>query len=63
MYEYYICDYCGDKIILNKQKEDERKGGILNAPIKDFRDLKLALCSKCLKQALKEINEFYNTNF
>ena len=62
MYEYYICDYCGDKIILTK-KEDERMGGILNTPINDFKVLKLALCSKCLKQALKEINEFYNTNF
>ena len=55
-YDYYICDYCGDEIKILKKKI-EMTGGIAIIPHTITRrgELKLALCSKCLKPALKEL--------
>lgn len=61
-YDYYICDNCKEKIILSK-KIDERTGGIMKVPINSYKSLNLALCNKCVKPALKAINEAYRTNF
>ena len=57
-YDYYICDYCGDEIKILKKKI-EMTGGIAIIPHTITRrgELKLALCSKCLKPALKELEK------
>lgn len=54
MYDYYICDYCGNKIRLDIKKT-ERSGGLATIPhsLTKCGELKLALCNKCLKPALK----------
>lgn len=57
-YDYYICDNCKERIVLYK-----KQGGILRVPINSYKSLNLALCTKCLKPVLKEINKFYGTNF
>ena len=61
-YDYYICDYCKERIVVTKKQED-RTGGIMSVPITSSKSLNLALCCKCLKPALKEINNHYRTNF
>lgn len=61
-YDYYICDYCKEKIILSKKIED-RTGGIVEIPIDSYKRLNLALCNKCLKPVLELINKAYGTNF
>ena len=55
-YDYYKCDYCGAEIKI-KKKRHEMTGGIAIIPHTITRrgELKLALCSKCLKPALKEL--------
>lgn len=57
-YEYYKCDYCGAEIRI-KNKRHEMTGGIAIIPHTITRrgELKLALCSKCLKPALKELEK------
>ena len=56
LYNYYICDYCGDKIRLDK-KQHERSGGTATFPhtLTKCGELKLALCNKCIKKAVKEL--------
>lgn len=56
LYDYYKCDYCGAEIRI-KNKRHEMTGGIAIIPHTITRrgELKLALCSKCLKPALKEL--------
>ena len=61
-YDYYICDNCKERIVLYK-KQSERQGGILRVPINSYKSLNLALCNKCLKPVLKEINKYYKQNF
>lgn len=61
-YDYYICDNCKERIILSK-KINERTGGIMKVPINSYKCLNLALCNKCVKTVLKELNKFYGTNF
>lgn len=55
-YEYYVCDYCKDHIRLDKKKY-ERSGGIAIIPhsLSKCGELKLALCNKCVKDAVQEI--------
>lgn len=62
LYEYYLCDNCGEKIKIEKNV-DKRTGGILQIPISQHKSLKLAVCNRCLKEVLKDINETYKTNF
>ena len=57
MYDYYICDYCGEEIII-KKKNHEMDGGIVEIPktfFKNNRSLKLVLHNKCLNKAIKEL--------
>lgn len=58
LYKYYKCDYCGAEIKILK-KTQEMTGGIATIPhtITKRGELKLALCNKCLKPALKEFEE------
>lgn len=60
-YEYYVCDYCRQELKAGKLKWEERKGGILDYPITQFKRLKLALCNSCLKEAIKELDAVYKT--
>lgn len=60
-YDYYECDYCGDKII-NTNKAEDRTGGILHVPISSSKSLNLAICNKCLRNTLSEINKKYKIN-
>lgn len=57
-YDYYRCDYCGDEIRI-LEKRHEMTGGIAIIPhtITKRGEMKLALCTKCLKPALKEFEE------
>lgn len=57
-YDFYKCDYCGAEIEI-KEKRHEMEGGIAIIPrtITGRGELKLALCSKCLKPALKELEK------
>lgn len=59
LYEYYSCDYCGDEIRLDI-KQSERSGGIVIFPhsLTKCGEIKLALCNKCLKEVLKQFEEF-----
>lgn len=54
-YNYYICDYCNEKVRLSKK---DAEGGTIEFAIKN-RTLKLALHNKCLNASLKEINKKY----
>ena len=58
MYDYYGCDYCRDKIRLDIKKS-ERSGGIATIPHTLTRcgELKLALCNKCIKKAIEELEK------
>ena len=47
-YEYYICDYCKEEIII-KEDKIKQAGGTLK-----FRGMELALHNKCLNPAIKE---------
>lgn len=57
-YEYYKCDYCGAEIKILEKRQD-MTGGIATIPHTVTRrgEIKLALCNKCLKLALKEFEE------
>ncbi len=61
-YEFYVCDYCGDKIKIEKKFYD-RTGGVYPYKVSNDKTLILALCNKCLKPVLKIINNVYGTNF
>lgn len=58
LYDYYRCDYCGDEIRLDI-KQSERTGGIIEFPhiLTKRGKVKLVLCNKCLKEALKEFEQ------
>lgn len=61
MYDYYICDYCGDKIRLDVKK-DKRTGGTAIIPhsLTKCGQIKLALCNKCLNKTIKEFERGVN---
>ena len=58
LYKYYKCDYCGNEIII-KDKRYEMTGGIVELPhtLTHRGDIKLAVCNKCLKPLVKEIEK------
>lgn len=58
LYKYYKCDYCGAEIRITDKKQD-MTGGVATIPhtVTKKGELKLALCNKCLKPALKEFEE------
>lgn len=57
LYKYYRCDYCNDEIRLDA-KHQERSGGIVTFPatLTKRGEVKLALCNKCLKNAIYEFS-------
>lgn len=61
MYNYYLCDYCGDKIRLDVKKA-ERSGGIAIIPhsLTKCGEIKLALCNKCLNKIIKQFENKIN---
>ncbi len=63
LYDYYICDYCGEEIKVLEKKQ-EMAGGVATIPhtVTKRGELKLALCNKCLRPALKEFEEVENAN-
>lgn len=60
-YEYYVCDFCGEHIKIEKDIE-KRTGGTVRIPINPYKTLLLALHTECLKPTLKEINQIYGIN-
>ena len=58
LYDYYICDYCGSEIRLDI-KQTERSGGIAALPnsLTKCGELKVALCNKCVKCVLKQLEK------
>lgn len=60
-YDYYICDYCGENIILYKDRS-KRSGGTARFSITSYKYITLALHDKCLKETRKIFNKTYNTN-
>lgn len=58
LYDYYICDYCGSEIRLDI-KQTERRGGIVVLPnsLTKCGELKVALCNKCVKEVLKQLEK------
>lgn len=59
LYEYYLCDYCGEQIKIEKDYR-KRTGGTVEIPINSFKKLKLALCTKCLKPVLEMVRKEYD---
>lgn len=57
-YDYYICDYCGSEIRLDI-KQTERSGGIAILPnsLTKCGELKVAICNKCVKDVLKQLEK------
>ena len=57
-YQYLKCDYCGNEIRLDK-KEYERTGGtkVFSHSFTKCGKIELALCNKCLKPVIKELEE------
>lgn len=53
--DYIICDYCKSKIIMYKNRF-KRVGGIAELPdsLTNKGIVKVALCNKCLKPAMRE---------
>lgn len=57
-YDYYKCDYCKEKIIINKDKTKMTGGTVVfPAALTQKNDLHLALCNKCLNPVLKAFEE------
>lgn len=57
-YDYYVCDYCGSEIRLDL-KQTERSGGIAILPnsLTKCGELKVALCNRCVKGVLKQLEK------
>lgn len=57
-YDYYKCDYCGAEIRIKEKRHEMTRGiAIIPHTITRRGELRLALCSKCLKPALKELEK------
>lgn len=54
-YDYFICDYCGERIILSEPK-NTRAGGTAKISYILTKDetVEVALCNKCVNPALNE---------
>ncbi len=58
LYEYFICDYCGDKIILSEPKHQRTGGTVkLSYVLTKSETVEVALCNKCVVLALKEFEK------
>ena len=58
LYNYIICDYCGEEIKLEKDVT-KRTGGIVEIPIGSYKKVVLGLCNKCLKPTLNLVRKEY----
>lgn len=58
VYDYYVCDYCGDEIKLDV-KQTERNGGVALLPnsLTKCGEIKVALCNKCIKGVIKQLEK------
>lgn len=58
LYDYYICDYCGDEIKILKKKH-EMTGGMVEIPysMTGKSPIILMLCCKCLRPVQKELEQ------
>lgn len=58
LYEYYICDFCGSEIRLDKKQAD-RSGGLAVLPNSLTRcgNITVALCNKCIKEVIKQLEK------
>ena len=58
-YDYYICDYCGEEIVIEKDKT-KMTGGIVQIPktlSKVNKTINLALCNKCVKPVINQLEK------
>lgn len=57
-YKYYICDYCGEEIRIEK-KWEQKEGGILELPhsLTNRGKVKVVVHNRCLKRLIKELEE------
>lgn len=57
-YEYYVCDYCGQEIKIEK-KWEKKTGEILEIPnsITNRGKVKIAIHNKCLNPLLREVEK------
>lgn len=58
LYEYYICDNCGNEIKITK-KWERSNGGVVLLPtlLTKNKEISVALCNKCLNLVIKEFEE------
>lgn len=56
LYDYYVCDYCGEKIKLITPKH-QRTGGTtkLSYVLTKKSTVEVALCNKCVNPAINEL--------
>lgn len=56
LYDYYVCDYCKNEIVI-KDKKEQQDGGIAILPNSlTYRgEIQVALHNKCLKHLVKEL--------
>lgn len=57
-YDYYICDYCGQEIVI-EEKWENSNGGICELPktITKGKTIILALHNRCINKAIQELKE------
>lgn len=58
-YEYCLCDFCVGKVIVKDFENHKKNGAIIEYRNPIGRKFPIALHSKCLKDALKDISEYY----
>lgn len=58
-YEYCPCDFCLGRVIVKDYENYKKNGAIIKYRNPIGRKFPIALHSKCLKDALKDISEYY----
>lgn len=58
LYNYYLCDYCGNEIKI-KTKGEEKTGGTitLSETLTKRKRIKIVCCNKCLAKVIREFEE------
>ena len=58
IYNYYICDFCGEEIKINVNHQDD-EGGIAVLPnsLTKCGNLRVVLHNKCINKALKQLEK------
>lgn len=61
LYDYYVCDFCGQEIkILEKKNEMSGGKAVIPHSLTKIGDVPIVLHNKCLKPFLKKIEEEKN---